>query len=187
MPQLADTRHEIFAMQVAGGCSLTEATKRAGFKSGNANNGSRLAKRPDVRNRIDELRSASIQASADAPSEPSQQFIEKPFVITQTVSIHELARRDKQYATCLNCLRLLAQMGGWLSDGTGRNSANAPKTLNQFNFNNLTSTQLHEILRGESGGLPANERRALLAAVPELADIEGPATEGDASETAQGE
>jgi hypothetical protein len=160
MPQLTESRHESFAIHRAGGASLTEAAKRAGFKTGTANYGSRLVRRPEIAARISEIQTEANTVHLDGKEDVSGKFIAKAFVITETISIHELAKRENQYAVSLNCLRLLAQLGGHLSDGTGRNSSNAPN-LTQVNIHTMTAKALGEYLRGQVQSLPAADRKGL--------------------------
>ncbi len=66
--ELSNPQHEAFAQHVVSGLSLTEAAIKAGYKESAANNmGSRTAKLPTVRMRIEELRNFhSKQALAAA-------------------------------------------------------------------------------------------------------------------------
>lgn len=73
----------------------------------------------------------------------------------------------KQYAVALGCLQFLAKMGQVIPEG----KQPAPKSLTQINLNNMSAKQLGAYLRESLGEIPAEQRRAMLAAIPELASI----------------
>jgi len=64
MPVLQHTRHEGFAQARAKGASLDDAYEDAGFAEGNGHS-SRISKRPEIAERIAELRAAHA-GEADA-------------------------------------------------------------------------------------------------------------------------
>jgi len=175
--KLSDARREWFCMHMAGGTNQTNAAKRAGYPvPGSANTASRLMKEPSIRARIDEIKAnAGVLTTVNSEGETtvnigetSQKYITKPFVITKTVETLDLARRAGEHSVSVNCLRLLAQLGGHLSDGTGRNSSNAPKHLTQINLHTMTAKDLGDYLRDQVQGLPAPERKA----VESIIDVE---------------
>ena len=97
MPQLSDPRHESFAHFVAGGASQTQAATNAGFGLGAANQGSRLAKRKDIQQRIAEL---SQQEQAIEPSKDKTALIQsKPWLATETVNLYRVTKRKGEFST----------------------------------------------------------------------------------------
>jgi phage terminase small subunit len=62
MPVLANARHERFAQEVAQGKSLTDAYAAAGYKADDGN-ASRLAAKPHMAARIDELKAEAAEAA----------------------------------------------------------------------------------------------------------------------------
>jgi hypothetical protein len=67
MPALENTRHEAFAQAVARGARVDQAYEDAGFAAGN-DHGARLRTRPEVAERIGELRAGQAHL-ADASTE----------------------------------------------------------------------------------------------------------------------
>jgi hypothetical protein len=66
MAALHNPRHETFAQLVAGGASFTAAYVSAGFSKVNAvSSASRLAKREDVKHRIEELQTAFARSAVN--------------------------------------------------------------------------------------------------------------------------
>lgn len=170
MPALTDLKLELFSIQVAGGASKTEAAKRAGYGLAGANNtGSRLYKRPDVLQRVTELRAASqpdsIPATADARA---LNFVAKPWIIQELVSTHRLASAAKDFSVSVQCLRTLAQLGGHLSDGN-KQVTPGPRTVTQINV--LNPSQLNEALRHHIGSIPSVHMGKMLNEAPELAEL----------------
>jgi len=62
VPVLANARHERFAQEIAQGKSLTDAYAAAGYKVDDGN-ASRLAARPHMAARIDELKAEAAEAA----------------------------------------------------------------------------------------------------------------------------
>lgn len=65
MPVLENTRHELFAQNVAKGQTQAEAYENAGFKR-NDGNASKLASRPEVEARINELKGFGVAKAIEA-------------------------------------------------------------------------------------------------------------------------
>lgn len=166
---------------MAGGSSQTQAAVNAGFGQGQANQGSRLAKRPEIKQRIAEL---SQQAETDGQPQSKVELVQtKPWIIMQTVQLHRHSKKDGKYETSLNCLRFLAQLGGHLDGNSRLNPGNAPKSLTQNNFYNLSSGQLYDALKQELGGVPEQDRKKLVAALEIEAVEVDDATQSTPSET----
>lgn len=133
---LVDQKHEAFAHSVAAGHSLSESARRAGFSKSSAHNsGSRLAKRPDVRARINELLSAQAAENA-GPGVASREWI-----ISEVIETHRLAREEANHAVSKQCLELLAKLQGHLAE-----RKQAPNAA-EVNWWALTIPQLEELLR----------------------------------------
>ena len=60
MPALKNPRHERFAVELAKGCSQTEAAKRAGYK-GSRFHASRLATKSNIKARVAELEARTAE------------------------------------------------------------------------------------------------------------------------------
>ena len=60
MPALRNQRHERFAVELAKGCSQTEAAKRAGYK-GSRFHASRLATKSNIKARVAELEARTAE------------------------------------------------------------------------------------------------------------------------------
>lgn len=173
MPALANLKHEAFAQAVVSGCSLTEAARRSGHTDGHGNFGSRLAKLVPVQQRILELQAGSSEPSENAgetprsaaPSQDVLVYTSKPWVTVELVAVHNLARKARDYGVCHSVLRTLAQLGGHL-DGNRGVSANDPARLTLMGV-----AEIHQMLKQTLGGVPAADRRKLLAESPELAEI----------------
>lgn len=173
MPQLSNPQHEVFAQQIAGGASKTEAARRARFsENGIANQGHRLAKRQDVQQRIAELSATfDLPDSALATSDGrSLTFTTKPWIVEELVGIHRLCRRKGEYGVSVQCLRTLAQLGGHLYDGSGKglSNPNAGKALDALM---LSAAQLNELLVCRMNDAAPDVRQRVLSEVPELATV----------------
>lgn len=173
MPQLSNPQHEVFAQQLAGGATKTEAARRARFsENGIANQGHRLAKRQDVQQRIAELSAFSDQpdTALATPDGRSLAFTTKPWVVEELVGIHRLCRRKGEYGVAVQALRTLAQLGGHLNDGSGSRSPNSNqnKALDALM---LSAAQLNELLRQRMSDAEPDVRRRIIDAVPELASM----------------
>ena len=157
-----DEKRELFAQHYASGrITRSEAARRAGYApSDAANAGSRLAREPGIIARLEELRRDPNAQKPDDPINPTIHFTSKPYIVGETISVHTFALKAKEFSVCVNCLRLLAQLGGHLSDGTGRNSSNAPN-LTQVNISTMTAKELGEYLRDQVKSMPAADRKQL--------------------------
>ncbi len=183
MPQLSEPLHESFSIHYAGGVSQTEAAKRAGYSPKTAHNtGSRLARRPEIKARVEELRQLPENQPKETGPSPSETFVSKAYVITEVVGVHKLALKTQQLATSMACLQLLARMGGHL-ESTKSNPQQAPRNLTQINLNAMSAKDMGVYLREMVADIPIEERRRLLAAIPEVEDIqatcESVASEGE--------
>lgn len=177
MPPLANAQHEAFAQAVVAGCSLTEAAKRCGHKVGAPNFGSRLIEQPHIAQRVIELQAAPQENSNDpankiSQAQPSQDvmvYVGKPWVVTELVSLHRFARKNKDISGSNTALRTLAQIGGLLEPrGGGAISQRDPATLALLGIK-----EIHGMLTGFMGKAPRAERAKLLAEAPELRELVG--------------
>jgi hypothetical protein len=159
MPALTHPKYEAYAIHRAGGCSKTEAAKRAGFAPDSAHNeGCRVGKRPEVAARVAELSQLPENQSRDEPGSALEKFIALPSVISEVVSIHRAAKDAKQYATALACQQYLGKLGRLTPDA---NPNPSPRTITQINFSTMTAKDLGEYLRDQVKSLPAPERKTL--------------------------
>jgi hypothetical protein len=155
MADLSDRQHEDFAQFVAAGLSKTAAAVRAGFPENSAaNTGCRLAKRPEIHQRIDEL--MDIQKNTEVPK--------LQWLIAQAIEIERAAIAAEDYSAANRSLELLARMGGFLNE-----RKESPGRV--VNLNLLDTGQIIEILRVQCAELTADDREALLLASPELAGV----------------
>jgi len=163
--QLANPQWETFALHLAGGANQTEAAKRAGFSSGAANQGSRLAKYPQIAARVAELK-AAVQTTSEAGCLSPEEFhVSRPFIVNKLVETHEDARKAKQFSVCVNAMLALAKIGKLIDSTPG------PSRVTQVNVSGLTPAQMNQVLRESLGQLPATERKQISGELPELSEV----------------
>lgn len=155
---LSNPKHELFATYVASGLNQTESGRRIGISEGSVTvESSRLAKRPEVKGRIVELRNLNGMESKDAP-------VNKLWIITKLVEIVE--SKEKGDPSKIKALELLSRLGGFLVDRSESYSERVNLTLED------PKELQHAILR-EVGALPFEEREAILSIAPiDLDDLD---------------
>lgn len=169
MPRLANSQRETFAIHYAtGSISKAEAARRAGYSPKTADNaGSRLAKLPDVAQRIAEIAEGEQSIADKENSYPAAKYKREPFVVTELVVSYRACKKAKQFSSAIQALRTLAQIGGFLNDGSGSGS----KTFNiQQNYAQLGPDAIHELLVSQMQDFPAAVRAQLLEGNPQLAE-----------------
>tara|TARA_R110000868_G_scaffold288698_4_gene548981 strand:+ start:62 stop:652 length:591 start_codon:yes stop_codon:yes gene_type:complete len=171
MPALTHPKYEAYAIHRAGGCSKTEAAKRAGFSvKGAPNEGSRLERRPEIAARVSELSQLPENKANGEPGSALEKFIGLPSVISEVVGIHKDARAGGQLSVALACQQYLGKLGRLTPDA---NPNPSPRMLTQNNFLTMTAKDLNAYLRDQVKALPAIERKA----VEDIIDIESLADE----------
>lgn len=160
MPALSHPKYEAYAIHRAGGCSKTEAAKRAGFPERSAHNeGCRIGKRPEVVARVAELSELHENTESEAPGSALEKFISLPSVISEVVSIQKAASAARQYSVALGCQQYLGKLGRLTPDA---NPAPAgPRSLTQINLSTMTAKDLSVFLRDQVKALPAADRKEL--------------------------
>lgn len=156
-------RQEKFAHLVAGGMTLTEAGRQAGY-DGSPANASRLANKPKVKQRIQEIRSR-IVASRDRAAQKDKEASDKGFVneeITTQWLINEAkrnmqdARMDGKYKDSNDSIKLIAQLTGHLKSISGDKEPNkgddGAEPTQQVNIQVLN--QFTDRLDGRTGDEP---------------------------------
>jgi phage terminase small subunit len=102
MPILKKVRYELFAQEVAKGLSQTQAAIVAGYSVNDADSrGSKLAARPDIRARVEELR-----PRIDKPVTERAAFatgITKASVLQELLKLAERAKQEKQLSVARRC------------------------------------------------------------------------------------
>jgi phage terminase small subunit len=156
MGTLTDAQHEAFAQFVAAGLSQTEAAKRAGFPENSAHNtGCRLAKRPEIQHRIDEL--LEVQKNIDTPK--------LQWIIAQAIEIERAAIAAQDYGAANRALELLARLGGHLTE------RRETYTERRISIEKLDAEGLGELLKRSMNTLPEAERATIVDADPEVATL----------------
>jgi len=168
--RLSNPKWELFAQHRAAGESMSESARRAGFLTGPGNQGSRMAKYPQIVARIAELKSinpATGEKQSEAATIPLEVLhTSKPWVVNELVSVHKGAASRAQFNVSVQALRTLAQIGGFLEPPAG------PRKLEQhLHIPAMTPAQLNEALRQNFGNLKPEERKALALDSPDLSDI----------------
>lgn len=154
MPQLSNRQFEEFCHAIISGQSQTEAAKSVGYSEGIAHNtGSRLMKRPDVRQRVEELR----QSIDNNPND----LATKSYIVSQTIRIHRKCFQEKQYSVSVACMQLLARLQGYLVE-------KRESTSLKLSMVNMTPAELNRALREHVSGIPEQAQAGLLTA-PEVA------------------
>jgi len=172
MPALSHPKYEAYAIHRAGGCSKTEAAKRAGFPPRSAHNeGCRVEKRPEVSARVAELMAVHESQGDESPESLSTKLVSFSRVVTEVVSLQRKAEEKFQYSVALGCLQYLGKLGRLTPDTAPAPAG--PRTLNQFNISTMTAKDLGDYLRGQVQSLPAAERKALESVI----DIEAVSSE----------
>ena len=166
--RLSNPQWETFALHYAGGASKTEAARRAGYRVGQGNQGSRLAKHPEIAQRVQELRTTNEQTGKVTETLSAEELHgSKPYIINTLVTIHALAMEAKQFSTCVNAMALIARINKLIDSTPG------PRSVTQINHvNGLTKEKLHEVLTQSLGALPPEERKRIEAAGEEILDAE---------------
>ncbi len=155
MADLSDRQHEDFAQFVAAGLSKTAAAVRAGFPENSAHNtGSRLAKRPEIQQRIEELRVRSAEGSG-----VSQQWL-----IDEAIEIKRVAIAAEDYSSAIRAVEFVARLSGYLNE-----RKESPARV--VNLNLLSTDQLRQVLRAQFDEFTTGDREELLLASAELAEV----------------
>ena len=111
MPVLSDPRHERFAELVASGRTPADAYVAAGYKERTAYTcGPRLLKRPEVRDRVHELRQTAAQVSV------TRSALNREFVLGELMDNALKAKQDQQWASSNRALELLGKELGMFVD-----------------------------------------------------------------------
>jgi hypothetical protein len=167
---LADSKRELFAQNVAVGCKLTEAARRAGFDCKRIHNAaSRMSKEPQVAARITELRAVNCDLKTlqnGAPDSPrdTPDVATKNWVLVEVINNHRLARAAGDLNVSRQCLELVARLKGYLVER--KDSQHLSVRLNVNDPKELSS-----VLRQQLESLPATERSSMVELLPkQIAD-----------------
>lgn len=116
MAILANTQYERFAQSVASGANLTQAAIQAGYTSTTAPyTGSRIAKRSEVAERINELKSAaSDRVKRDLERKATRVALTDDFVFNTLQDNAIEARQVADYSASNRAVELLARLRGML-------------------------------------------------------------------------
>jgi hypothetical protein len=154
VPALIDTKHEAFARYVAAGLSQTAAATKAGFPENSAHNtGSRLAKRPEIQERVDELKALSAEGSG----------VSRQWVINEAIEIKRAAIAADDYSSAIRAVEFIARVSGHLNE-----RKESPSRVGNLNL--LDTGQILQILRAQWDEFTTDDREELLLASPELSD-----------------
>jgi hypothetical protein len=135
MPALPNPRHEHFAVLIAGGTPPTQAYLAAGFSGrGTAQSASRLARVAAVAKRIADLQERALLDRDKVLKSGTINLVAlRERVLKNLVSLAELSRAEKKYATSVRCEQLLGQAAGLFTE------ARAPEW--DGDINKLTAAQ----------------------------------------------
>lgn len=112
MPALSNSRHELFAQEMAKGKTLEEAHTAAGY-SGNRKAAWPLSRRLDITGRVEELLSQRAQIETEATQQAVQATgLTKAWVIQQAKDVYVEACKDRQHQPALKALELLGREVG---------------------------------------------------------------------------
>jgi hypothetical protein len=185
MPVLKREKHELFAQGLAKGLSQTKAALEAGYREKSAaSTGSELAKKEDIKKRVQEL----IPRVSDMAAKTVG--ISKAWVIEELIQNIADARAEKQYGVVRACLvdigkelRMFIERSEHTEIWNGD-----PATLTEGQLNNLIE-KLETLAYGDDrAALERDKRRALReaglisAASAEVVEVQ--AEQGDQNEPA---
>src|SRR5713226_15035 len=107
MGVLRKPRYELFAQGLAQGLSQTKAAIEAGFaESDAAARGCRLAKRPEIKARVQELRPRIAKQTEITTN------ISKAWMIERLQAVREKAMAENQLATAAKCVMDIGKVAG---------------------------------------------------------------------------
>jgi hypothetical protein len=177
---LSDNKKELYCLNRAAGYSMTESARRAGYESTAAPNiGHRFDKLPEVQSRIAELR----QADQDIFESQGVTYLQpgsKHWITSQLIEIIELGigrrhnfsrskdpgdlpRVERDLGAANRALETLARLKGYMTESRS--------TLSTKVVAAGTVAEMRQIVAEATHQLPEAQRRELLAADPEVAEL----------------
>lgn len=109
MPALSNSRHELFAQEMAKGRTLEEAHTAAGY-SGNRKAAWPLSQRLDITGRVAEILAQRAQIETEATQQAVQATgLTKAWVIQQAKDVLAEARTSKEHTPALKAIELLGR------------------------------------------------------------------------------
>jgi hypothetical protein len=181
MPRTVRTEHgltarqERFAQNVAAGMSLTQAHEKAGY-SGDGANASRLAMRPEIKGRIEQIREdrrLAMEVRREAQkhaitSEFADEGINLKFLIMELRVNLDGARADGKWKDANDTLKMIAQLTGFLKgDGSDASDPNKRKPFENDKSPPAINLQVVNQLPGQMGPEAGGQSQVLEAvAIP---------------------
>lgn len=154
---LDDPRREKFCQEIAYGMPLRQAYEAAGFRP-NAGNCLRMCKRPQVSERIQQIKQERVALYHKAFEKVVDKIaLDKADIVRMLLEDRQKAQKANQFGTSVKCLELIGKMIGAFEQ------ENAEKTAP---LDGLSGDRLKQILdaidgQREAGSQEADQREAL--------------------------
>jgi hypothetical protein len=159
MPSLDNPRYELFAQTLARGVSQSDAYVEAGFQSttpdGIANNAARLAAKPEVKQRVDELLARAAKHAELRAAD----------ILSALLEDRSLARERGQVAAAIRALELYGKQIGMFVDKREIKTG-VLDDLNPEQLDTITEAAIaiaaRRIAQGRGAGETASENQDVL-------------------------
>src|SRR3990167_2140788 len=108
---LLNPKHEVFAQETVKGLTQTDAAKVAGFSAHTAaQQGCKLAKRPEIQKRVIELRNQGDSLATASVA------LSKEWVLTRLMTLEQIAEKKQQVSAATRCVELIGKELGMFQD-----------------------------------------------------------------------
>ena len=119
MGMLHNARHEVFAQELAKGSTQAQAARVAGYSDKTITvAASKLAHRPDISERVNELRDRGNKLAI------VEVALSKEWVLTELQNLYFVGKRKEQVSAATRCLELIGKEIGMFQDVISREMFN---------------------------------------------------------------